>query len=61
MRPAFLNRPDAWLRTPRTGQSPIGTACAVTAYVKQKRDSLVDYVMLVLFVATLVFIGLGAL
>ena len=61
MRPAFLTTPNAWLRTPRTGQSPIDTACAVEAYTKAKRDSLVDWVMAILFVCTLVAITLGAL
>ncbi len=29
MKPLFLDRPDAWTRTPRTGRSRIDQACAV--------------------------------
>ena len=61
MRPAFLTRPGLWLTTPRTAQSPIDTACAIEAYRKQKRDSLVGWTMLILFVCTLVLIAVGAM
>jgi hypothetical protein len=59
MRPAFLTRPELWTRTPRTGQSAIDKACAVE--IREAKQARFDWVLLILFVATVVAITLGAL
>ena len=55
-----MTTPNAWLRTPRTGQSAIDKACAVEIREGTKQ-SRIDWIVAALFVGVLVAIALGAL
>lgn len=61
MRPAFLNRPAAWTRTPRTAQSEIDAACAIERCLREKRSKFVDVLIGVMFVLTLIAFWADAL
>ena len=53
MRPAFLTSPGAWIRTPRTSETPAEQACAVHRVTVHKQGASADRVIVLGFAAFL--------
>lgn len=57
MRPAFLHRPESWLRASRDGRSAVDKACALERPAPRRHEAVAD----VIFATLLGVLGAAAL